>query len=63
MAFPQYRPGHDKRVTALEAGLAEDAPGILVAGASYRGIGIPACIAQANTAARTLTGNVTTVRD
>ncbi len=63
MAFPQYRPGHEKRVTALEARLAEDAPGILVAGASYRGIGIPACIDQANGAARTLTGSPTTVRD
>ncbi len=63
MAFPQYRPGHNTRVTALEARLAEDAPGILVVGASYRGIGIPACIDQANRAARTLTESATTVRD
>ena len=55
MAFPQYRPGHAARVDAVEQALAGDARGILVAGASYRGIGIPACINQGNLAARALT--------
>ena len=63
MSFPQYRPGHAARVTALEAALATDAPGVLLAGASYRGIGIPACINQGNLAAQALTKLATAVRD
>jgi oxygen-dependent protoporphyrinogen oxidase len=50
-AFPQYRPGHMARVDTIEAVLATDAPGVVVAGASYRGIGIPACVHQGRTAA------------
>ncbi len=50
-AFAQYRPHHFDRVTALEQTLARDAPGLFVAGASYRGIGIPACIQQGTNAA------------
>ncbi|HRE01816.1 MAG TPA: hypothetical protein PLV68_10995, partial [Ilumatobacteraceae bacterium] len=48
MAFPQYRPGHAARVDAIDRALRRDAPGVFVVGASYRGIGIPACIQQAN---------------
>ena len=55
MAFPQYRPGHAKRVDGIERALAVDAPGLFVAGASYRGIGIPACIQQGNAAAIAMT--------
>ena len=47
-AFPQYRPHHHDRVAAIEATLP---PGIVIAGASYRGIGIPACIADGRRAA------------
>ena len=46
-AFPQYRPGHMDYVEAAESSLLRQAPGIFVAGASWRGIGIPACVAQA----------------
>ena len=35
----------------LEAELAQSAPGVFLAGASYRGIGIPACVQQGRTAA------------
>jgi len=63
MSFPQYRPGHAGRVDAIEQALAVDAPGVVLAGASYRGIGIPACINQGNLAARALTQFATTVRD
>jgi protoporphyrinogen/coproporphyrinogen III oxidase len=49
-AFPQYTPGHPDRIDALDAALAGEAPGIALAGAAYRGIGIPACIGQANRA-------------
>jgi oxygen-dependent protoporphyrinogen oxidase len=50
-AFPQYRPGHMARVDRIESTLAADAPGVVVAGAGYRGIGIPACVHQGRTAA------------
>lgn len=50
--FPQYDTGHARRVDAIEAALATDAPGLHLAGASYRGIGIPACIRSARAAAR-----------
>ena len=43
-AFPQYRPHHVDTVAAVERALPA---GIHLAGASYRGIGIPACIADA----------------
>jgi len=49
--FPQYDVGHQGRVDAIEAALAADAPGVLVAGASYRGLGIAACVEQARRAA------------
>ncbi|MGI8984975.1 MAG: protoporphyrinogen oxidase, partial [Acidimicrobiales bacterium] len=49
--FPQYEVGHQARVDAIEAALAADAPGVVVAGASYRDIGIAACIEQARRAA------------
>jgi oxygen-dependent protoporphyrinogen oxidase len=51
-AFPQYTPGHNDRIDALEALLADEAPGVVVTGAAYRGIGIPACVGAANNAAR-----------
>jgi oxygen-dependent protoporphyrinogen oxidase len=49
--FPQYEVGHGARVDAIEAALVSDAPGVLVAGAAYRGLGIAACIEQARRAA------------
>jgi protoporphyrinogen/coproporphyrinogen III oxidase len=49
--LPQYEVGHEARVDAVEAALAADAPGLVVAGASYRGLGIAACIEQARRAA------------
>lgn len=51
-AFPQYRPGHIKRVDQLDVLLMTSAPGLVLTGASYRGIGIPACIQQARAAAK-----------
>ncbi len=53
--MPRYTVGHLQRVTAIERALAET-PGIAVAGASYRGSGIPDCIAQAQRAVATVTG-------
>jgi oxygen-dependent protoporphyrinogen oxidase len=50
-SFPQYRPGHLDRVEAIDETLADDAPGLFVAGAAYRGLGLPACAQQARVAA------------
>ena len=51
-ALPQYVPGHAERVDAIEAALAREAPHVTLAGAAYRGIGIPATIASGRLAAR-----------
>ena len=48
-AFPQYAPGHAELVAAIEQGLPA---GLEVAGAAYRGVGIPACIGSGRAAAR-----------
>lgn len=60
-AFPQYRPGHFGRLEAVERVLATEAPGVLLAGASYRGIGIPACVQQAQRAAGLLRARLRSV--
>jgi oxygen-dependent protoporphyrinogen oxidase len=48
-SFPQYRPHHRKWLAAVDAALP---PGMFLTGASYRGIGVPACIADAESTAR-----------
>ena len=54
-SFPQYRPDHFDAVDRLEHVLDAAAPGVVFAGASYRGIGIPSCITDAHrSAARVL---------
>ena len=40
-AFPQYRPHHGTTIASIERSLPR---GVVLAGASYHGIGIPACI-------------------
>jgi oxygen-dependent protoporphyrinogen oxidase len=57
-AFPQHLPGHLDRVAALERSLP---PGVVVAGAAYRGIGIPACIRQGREAAAAVQRHLATV--
>jgi oxygen-dependent protoporphyrinogen oxidase len=54
-ALPQYNVGHLARVARIRAAVGEQ-PGLAVAGAAYDGIGIPACIATAQAAARKVTG-------
>jgi oxygen-dependent protoporphyrinogen oxidase len=49
-AMPQYTLGHLERLAQIEAALAER-PGLYLAGAAYRGIGIPDCIASGEAAA------------
>ena len=50
-SFPQYRPHHGALVTTIERSLP---PGIVAAGASLHGIGVPACVASGRRAARSL---------
>lgn len=50
-ALPQYRPGHLDRLDAAETALAAEHPGVALAGAGTRGLGIPACIRSGRTAA------------
>ena len=48
---PQYAVGHLRRVSRIHAAVAEQ-PGLAVCGAAYDGVGVPACIASAEAAAR-----------
>jgi oxygen-dependent protoporphyrinogen oxidase len=51
--LPQYAVGHLDRVAAIRADVAR-VPGLVVCGAAYDGIGIPACIASAHAAVAAL---------
>ena len=53
-AFPQYAVGHLDRVARIEDDLAAALPGLHVAGNSYRGVGVPACITSGRAAAERL---------
>ena len=55
-ALPQYAVGHLQRVARIRADV-QRVPGLAVCGASYDGVGIPACISSAHNAAdRVLAG-------
>lgn len=54
-AFPQYQVHHLLRVAAVEAAVAR-LPFLAVAGATYHGIGIPACVASGRRAGREVRG-------
>ncbi|SEO39985.1 protoporphyrinogen oxidase [Trujillonella endophytica] len=47
--LPQYLVGHGQRVVAIRAAVAE-VPGLAVAGAAYDGVGVPACVRDAERA-------------
>ena len=49
-ALPQYNRGHLERVARVEGRLART-PGLFLAGAAYRGVGIPDCIRSGERAA------------
>jgi oxygen-dependent protoporphyrinogen oxidase len=51
-SMPQYAPGHVERVDDVVSQLARTGPGIHLAGAAYKGLGVPACVAQGQAAAR-----------
>jgi oxygen-dependent protoporphyrinogen oxidase len=50
VCLPQYRVHHLLRVASVEAALRRHPP-LAVAGAAYRGVGIPACVASGRAAA------------
>jgi oxygen-dependent protoporphyrinogen oxidase len=58
-AFPFYRVGHLALVGEVEAQLATASPLVALAGSSYRGAGIPACITSGREAARRLLADLT----
>jgi oxygen-dependent protoporphyrinogen oxidase len=51
--MPQYVLGHPERLERIEAAL-EAHPGLAVAGAAYRGVGVPDCIHSGETAAESV---------
>jgi protoporphyrinogen/coproporphyrinogen III oxidase len=51
-AFPQYLPGHGEHISRIEAALSRRFPTVTLAGAAYRGSGIPACIGSGRRAAQ-----------
>ena len=51
--MPQYVLGHVERIERIEAALREH-PGLAVAGAAYRGVGIPDCIRSGEDAAESV---------
>ncbi len=52
-AMPQYPPGHLDRLDAIDADM-QTLPGVALAGAGFRGLGIPDCIRQGTEAATRL---------
>ena len=58
-ALPQYEVGHLAAVEGIERAVA-GLPGLAVAGAAYRGVGIPACIGSGRAAARRVLASVST---
>ncbi|GAA3531612.1 protoporphyrinogen oxidase [Amycolatopsis ultiminotia] len=56
--LPQYGTGHLERVARIEEAVSA-APGLAVAGATLHGVGLPACVATADAAARRIAGQLT----
>ena len=55
--LPQYGVGHAAAVAEIERAVAQ-VPGLAVAGASFRGVGVPACVRTATAAAQRLAGHL-----
>jgi oxygen-dependent protoporphyrinogen oxidase len=53
LGMPQYVLGHPERLERIDSGLAGH-PGLALAGAAYRGVGIPDCIASGEAAAESV---------
>ncbi|MCI0548240.1 MAG: protoporphyrinogen oxidase [Candidatus Rokubacteria bacterium] len=61
-AMPQYHVGHLARIEAIEAAVARH-PGLALAGAAYRGVGIADCVRSGEEAAARLLAVTTTAPD
>lgn len=61
-AMPQYNLGHPERLKKIEKRLAAW-PGLTVAGAAYRGIGIPDCIHSGEQAAASVLAHIAIAQD
>ena len=59
--MPQYVLGHPERLDRIDAAL-ERHPGLALAGAAYRGVGIPDCIHSGEEAARSLAASLAAAR-
>ena len=59
--MPQYVLGHPERLERIDSALAGH-PGLALAGAAYRGVGIPDCIHSGEEAARSLALSLAGVR-
>jgi oxygen-dependent protoporphyrinogen oxidase len=57
-SMPQYEVGHPDRVAAIERAAAS-LPRFALAGAAYRGVGIPDCIRSGEEAARLILDQLT----
>lgn len=57
--MPQYTMGHPERVARIEAAT-QALPGLLLAGAAYRGVGLPDCIASGERAAESAMAHLRT---
>ena len=51
-ALPQYELGHLEGVAAIKATLSREAPMVALAGSSYGGVGVPACIGSGRRSAK-----------
>lgn len=60
LGMPQYVMGHPERVARIETAL-EAQPGLAVAGAAYRGVGIPDCIRSGEDAAESVVATLASV--
>jgi oxygen-dependent protoporphyrinogen oxidase len=57
-SMPQYTVGHVERLEKANSALAEKMPGIYFAGGSYKGVGVPDCIDQAEAAVAKILENL-----
>ncbi|MFE7061478.1 protoporphyrinogen oxidase [Sutcliffiella sp. NPDC057660] len=53
-AMPQYAVGHKKMLREINERLADDMPGVHLAGSSFEGVGLPDCIDQGKAAVATI---------
>ncbi len=51
-AMPQYTVGHKERMKKLTTFMENELPGVYLAGSSYAGSGLPACIEQGELAVK-----------